>query len=83
MVAEIFDSSVCACYGHRCPHSDIQIGLKDTIDPNILETIISCETETIKRSSRIVYPLVQMIMLFTIRTLENRLLTFVIYVINL
>ena len=30
MVAEIFDSSVCACCGHRFPHSDMQIGLTDT-----------------------------------------------------
>ena len=51
MVAQIFDSSVCACCGHRCPHKDMQIGLKDTTDPNILEILISCETETIKRSS--------------------------------
>ena len=31
----------------------MQIGLKDTTDPNILEILISCETETIKRPSRI------------------------------
>jgi hypothetical protein len=31
MVAEIFDTSVCACCGHRCPHSDIQIGLTPLI----------------------------------------------------
>jgi hypothetical protein len=31
----------------------MQIGLKDTADPNILEILISCETETIKRPSRI------------------------------
>ena len=36
ILAEIFDSSVCACCGHRCPHSDMQIGLANTIDPNIL-----------------------------------------------
>jgi len=53
MVAEIIDSSTCACCGHRCPHSDMQIGLKDITDPNILEILISCETETIKRPSRI------------------------------
>ena len=53
MVAEIFDTSVCACCGHRCPHRDMQIGLKDTTDPNILEILISCETETITHPSRI------------------------------
>ncbi len=31
----------------------MQIGLKDTADPTILEIFISCETETIKRPSRI------------------------------
>ena len=31
MVAEIIYSSVCVCCGHRCPHRDMQIGLKDTI----------------------------------------------------
>jgi hypothetical protein len=53
MVAEMFDSSVCACCGNRCPHKDMQIGLKDTADLNILEILISCETETMKRPSRI------------------------------
>jgi hypothetical protein len=53
MVAEIFDASVCACCCHRCSQSDMQIGLKDTTDPNILEILISCEIETIKRPSRI------------------------------
>ncbi len=53
MVAEIFNSSVCACCGHRCPHSDMQIGLTITIDPNILEIPNSCVTKTIKRPSRI------------------------------
>ena len=43
MVAEIIYCSVCACCGHRCPHSDMQIGLKDTTDPNILKILISCE----------------------------------------
>ena len=33
MVAEIFDSSVCAYCGQRCPHSDMQIGLNDTLEP--------------------------------------------------
>ena len=37
MVAEIFDSFVCACCGHRCPHRDMQIDLTDTAYPNILE----------------------------------------------
>ena len=53
MVAKIFDSSVSACCGHRCPHIDMQTSLKDTTDPHILEILISCETETIKRPSRI------------------------------
>jgi hypothetical protein len=53
MVAEIFCASVCACCGRRCPHIDMQIGLKDTTDPNILEILISRETEKIKRPSRI------------------------------
>jgi hypothetical protein len=53
MVAEIFYSSVCACCGHQCPHSDMQIGLTYTTDPNILEIVISCERKTIKRPSRI------------------------------
>ncbi len=53
MVAEIFDSSVCACCGHRCPRIDMQIGLTNTTDPNILEILISCETEAIKHPSRI------------------------------
>ncbi len=52
-IAEIIDSSVCACYGHRCPRTDMQIGLKDTTDPNILKILIFCETETIKCPSRI------------------------------
>jgi hypothetical protein len=47
MVAEIFDASVCACCGHRCPHTDMQIGLTDITDPNILQILISCEKETI------------------------------------
>ena len=53
MIAEIFYFSVCACFGHRCPHNGMQIGLKDTTDPNILEILISCETKTSKRPSRI------------------------------
>jgi hypothetical protein len=53
MVAEIFDASVCACCGHRCPHNDMQINLKDTTDPSMLEILISCEADTIKRLSRI------------------------------
>ena len=53
MVAEIFDASVCACCGHRCPHSDMQIALTNTTIPNILEVLISCETEKIKHSFRI------------------------------
>jgi hypothetical protein len=53
MVAQIFVSSVCACCGHRCPYSDMQICLKDTTEPHILKILISCETETIKRPSRI------------------------------
>jgi hypothetical protein len=54
MVAETFYSFACACCGHRCPHSsDVQISLTDASDPNISEMIISCETETIKRPSRI------------------------------
>jgi hypothetical protein len=53
MVAEIFDASVCACCGHRCLHNNIQISLTDITNPNILEILISCETEKIKRPSRI------------------------------
>jgi hypothetical protein len=53
MVAKIIYSSVCACCGHRCPHRDMQICLTNTNDPNILEILISCEKETIKRTSRI------------------------------
>ncbi len=53
MVAEICYSYVCACCGHRCPRSDIQIGLIDNTDPSILEIFISSETETIKRPSQI------------------------------
>jgi hypothetical protein len=53
MVAEILDASLCACCCHRCPHIDMQIGLKDTTDPNILKILISCETKTIKGPSRI------------------------------
>ena len=53
MVDEIFDAFMFACCGHRCPHNDMQIGLTNTTDPNILEILISCETETIKRPSRI------------------------------
>jgi len=30
MASEIFFPSVCACCGHRCPHNDKEIGLKDT-----------------------------------------------------
>ena len=47
MVVEIFDSSVYACCVHRCPHSDKKIGLAGTIDPNILDLLISSESETI------------------------------------
>jgi hypothetical protein len=53
MVAEIFDASVFACCGHRCPQWKMQIGLKDTTNPNILEILISCDTETVKCPSRI------------------------------
>ncbi len=53
MVAKIFHASVCACCGHRCPHSDMLIGLTYINDPNILKILISCETEKIKRPSRI------------------------------
>ncbi len=53
MVAEIMHASVCACYAHRCPQSDMQIGLIDTTNPNILGILISCETEKIKRPSQI------------------------------
>ena len=44
MVTEICYSSVYACCGHRCPNSDIQIGLTNFTDPNILELPISSET---------------------------------------
>ena len=50
MVAEILNSSVCACCGHRCPRNIMQT---NTIDPNILELLISSETKRIKRPSRI------------------------------
>ena len=40
------------CCGHRCPHGDMQIGLTDIIDPNILELLISSETKPIKRPSQ-------------------------------
>jgi len=54
MVAEIFNSSVYACFGHLCPHNIMQIGLTCTNnDPNILELLISSETTHIKRPSRI------------------------------
>jgi hypothetical protein len=53
MVAEIYSSSVCACCGHRCPHNIMQIGLTDTIDPYILGLLISSETKSVKRPSRI------------------------------
>jgi len=45
MVAEIFNSYVCACFGHRCPHSDMKIGLGDIANPSILEVLISIETK--------------------------------------
>jgi len=44
MVAEMFVSSVCACCGHQCPHSVMQICLTHTTYPNILEVLISSET---------------------------------------
>jgi hypothetical protein len=53
MVAKKCDASVCACCGHRYPHSDIQIGLEDTTDPNTLQILISCETEACKCHPRI------------------------------
>ena len=51
MVTEIFDSFVCACCSHRCHHNIMQIGLTYTIDPNILEILISSEIKGIKRPS--------------------------------
>jgi hypothetical protein len=45
---------MCACYGQRCPHKYMQIGLTNTTDFNILEILISCETEKIKRPSQMV-----------------------------
>jgi len=53
MVAEIFNSFVCVCCDNRRPPNIMQIGLTDTIDPNILELLISSETDSIKRPSRI------------------------------
>ena len=53
MAAEIFYSSFCACCGHRCPHHIMQNGLTNIIDPNILELLMSSETESIKCLSRI------------------------------
>jgi len=43
MVARIFNSFVCACCVHRCPHNIKQMGLTYTIDPNILKLLISSE----------------------------------------
>ena len=40
MVAKIIYSSMCACCGYRCPHSDMQIGLTYTTYPNILEVVL-------------------------------------------
>ncbi len=45
MVGEILYASVCACCGHRCHQKDMQIGLLDVNDPNILEVLISSETK--------------------------------------
>ncbi len=97
MVAEIFYPSVCACGGLRFPHNDMQIGLKDTTNLNILKMLISlCETKTINRPSRICLStssndyvimllcyFVNMLYLCYYVTVENRFLTFVIFVINL
>ena len=51
MVAESCNSFICACCGHRCPRNIMQIGLTDIVDPNILELLISSETENVKRPS--------------------------------
>jgi len=53
MVAENFNSYVCACCRHRCPHNIMQIGLTNTIDPNVLDLLLSIETKRIMRPSRI------------------------------
>ena len=44
MIAENLYSSICACCGHRCRHNIIQLGLTHTIDPYILEPLISSES---------------------------------------
>ena len=44
MIAEIYNSSVSACCGHRCPHNIMQTGLTHNIDPTILELLISSKT---------------------------------------
>ena len=69
MVAENFHSYVCACCCHRCLHKDMEIGLTNTSDPNILELLISSETEQLSVLHEFIYLQVQMIMLFTIPTL--------------
>ena len=53
MVAEIFNSFVCACCGYPCPHSDMVIGLIDNTTPKILLLLLSSETKSIKHLSRI------------------------------
>jgi hypothetical protein len=47
MVADNFNSFVYACGAHCCSHNIMQNELTNTIDPSILELLISSETESI------------------------------------
>jgi len=44
MVAEVFNTFVYECFGHRCPHNTMQIGSIDNSDSNVLKLMISSET---------------------------------------
>jgi hypothetical protein len=52
-ISENCNAIVCACCGHRCPRSDMHIGLTNTTIHNILKVLISSETKAITRPSRI------------------------------
>jgi len=53
MDVEICDSSISACFGHRCTRSKMQIGLIDTSNASILEISTSSETQITRRPIQI------------------------------
>ena len=83
MAAEIVYSCVCACCGHRSPHNIMQIGLTYTIDQNILERMMTNETERIKCPSRIRLSTSSNDYVIHNSYIRKKFLIFVMYVISL